>query len=666
MCSATNDMFSDNPAGANSKPLSAQSQSASPKATGRVRLLAMVVVGFGLTWVSGYWIIRAEVFVLACQVTEAVPAIPGLGAFLVLLALNPLLQRLPLVRKLSRAELVIVYLLVTVATTMFGGGIVRFLLFCVTAPYYYSTPANPTVQLAAHIPGWLSPTEPTVHQWLWEASPFGTVPWQPWLVPIAVWTGFFVLMGGTLLCLMSLLSRSWIHHERLTYPLVRLPLEILGNSAGPSFFRNRATWIGIGAAALINAIDIVRTVVIGRTGNKFQLSLERQQTIGEQVKKYPWAAVFPVAFYVLPGFIGVGYLVSTEIALSIWLFYMFNRLETLVVAAGGYRLSGMPFLGEQGMGAYVVVGLILLWRGRDAFCQAWRGWWRRDDAADSVGESQRWLLAGLVVGIGGMLLFMITAGLQPWLAGLYLGLLLLVALTYARVRAEAGIASLGACPYGQQYQSIWKFVGAERLIGSGASLASPTMFALLQFLAEGSFPTAVSGYEIEGINLGEQTGARRGDVTWSLLLGIGFGVVAGLIFYLRTYYARGAVGLRAGFWLVMARREFTKVLGGGTTPALDRTPKMVATAFGGLFVLALTAAHAAWFSFPLHPIGYLAACSYGGVLWAPFLVVWLLKTLILHYGGSKLYLKALPGFLGFALGHFVMSRLIWGLLAIAL
>ncbi len=622
----------------------------------------MVALGFGLTWILGYWIVQAEVVVLACQVTEAVPAIPGLGALLLLLALNPLLRRLPFIRELSSAELIVVYLLVTVATTMFGPGIVRFLIASLTVPYYYSSPALPLAQLAAHIPGWLSPTDPVVHKWLWEASPFGTVPWRSWVVPIAAWTGFFLLMGGTLLCLVSLLSRDWIHHERLVFPLVRLPLEILEGSAGRSFFRNPATWIGMGAAVLLDAVSIVRAVVLGMGGGGgLRLS------IGRQVKSYPWTTVFPMPAYIRPGLIGLGYLVSTELAFSIWVFYMFHKLQALVMAGSGYRLSGMPFAQEQGIGAYVVVGLILLWKGRDAFRQAWRGWWNQDDAADSAGGSQRWLLVALVVGIGGMLVFMIAAGMRPWLAVSYLGLLLLVALTYARIRAEAGIPLVWAYPYGQQYQTIWNFVGAKRLTNSGASLASPTIFAVMQFLSRGYFPT-VSGYEIEGINLGERTGARWRDMASSLLLGIGFGAAAGFIFHLRPYYARGGAGLRTGIWGAgRAQIELTRVLEAGTTPPdLTRTPKMVATLLGGLFVLALTAARVTWFNFPLHPIGYLVACSYGSLVWAPFLLVWLLKGLILRYGGSKLYLKALPGFLGFALGHFVVAGLIWGLLAAVL
>lgn len=68
----------------------------------------------------------------------------------------------------------------------------------------------------------------------------------------------------------------------------------------------------------------------------------------------------------------------------------------------------------------------------------------------------------------------------------------------------------------------------------------------------------------------------------------------------------------------------------------------------------------------MHSIGCAVACALGDLVWAPFLIVWIAKSLLLRYGGSKLYLKALPGFLGFALGHFVTAGLIWGLLGAAL
>ena len=40
-----------------------------------------------------------------------------------------------------------------------------------------------------------------------------------------------------------------------------------------------------------------------------------------------------------------------------------------------------------------------------------------------------------------------------------------------------------------------------------------------------------------------------------------------------------------------------------------------------------------WVGFPLHPLGYAMTCSYGDLIWFPFLLVWLLKSLVLRYGG---------------------------------
>jgi len=35
---------------------------------------------------------------------------------------------------------------------------------------------------------------------------------------------------------------------------------------------------------------------------------------------------------------------------------------------------------------------------------------------------------------------------------------------------------------------------------------------------------------------------------------------------------------------------------------------------------------------------------------------------VIRYGGRELYRKLVPGFLGFALGHFVVAGIVWGLL----
>ena len=67
-------------------------------------------------------------------------------------------------------------------------------------------------------------------------------------------------------------------------------------------------------------------------------------------------------------------------------------------------------------------------------------------------------------------------------------------------------------------------------------------------------------------------------------------------------------------------------------------------------------------TFPLHALGYAMTCSYGDLIWGSFLIVWVLKTLELRYGGMAFYRRTIPLFLGFALGHFATAGIFWGLM----
>ena len=69
-----------------------------------------------------------------------------------------------------------------------------------------------------------------------------------------------------------------------------------------------------------------------------------------------------------------------------------------------------------------------------------------------------------------------------------------------------------------------------------------------------------------------------------------------------------------------------------------------------------------WWS--LHPLGYAMADSWGMYnLWSCLFVAWACKAIILRYGGLNAYRRAIPCFLGLALGDYLLSN-IWGILSI--
>jgi hypothetical protein len=87
---------------------------------------------------------------------------------------------------------------------------------------------------------------------------------------------------------------------------------------------------------------------------------------------------------------------------------------------------------------------------------------------------------------------------------------------------------------------------------------------------------------------------------------------------------------------------------------------------GFTFVLFLNIMRTLFLWWPLHPIGYAVAGSYGmSFLWSCMLVSWIFKWFILRYGGIKRYRQSAPLFLGLVLGEFSVAS-IWTIIGIAL
>jgi hypothetical protein len=84
---------------------------------------------------------------------------------------------------------------------------------------------------------------------------------------------------------------------------------------------------------------------------------------------------------------------------------------------------------------------------------------------------------------------------------------------------------------------------------------------------------------------------------------------------------------------------------------------------GVLFTIFLSYMRAMFYWWPFHPLGYALSVSWTvSVFWFSCLIAWIIKGLILRYGGMKLYVKARPWFLGMVLGEFGMA-VVWTLIS---
>ncbi len=86
-------------------------------------------------------------------------------------------------------------------------------------------------------------------------------------------------------------------------------------------------------------------------------------------------------------------------------------------------------------------------------------------------------------------------------------------------------------------------------------------------------------------------------------------------------------------------------------------------AVGILFTVFLSYMRAMFYWWPFHPLGYALCVSWAvSVFWFSCLVAWIIKGLILRYGGMRLYVRARPWFFGMILGEFG-AAVVWVLLS---
>lgn len=616
-----------------------------------------VVIAILLTVLSGLWVRQAEIVVLATQITESVPPIPALAALMLLVALNPLLAMLGRRFALTRAELLAVYCFVAVAISVLGVGVARFWLALLTAGFYFATPSNNFASLHNSFPDWLVIKDPRVIHDLYVRSPTGTVPWGAWAIPLLVWTAFFLALWVCMWCLMLLVRHRWVDAERLTFPIVELPLEITataGQKSQPRFLRDPLMWAGFGLAALYNLSNILNALVPSLPAPGKGLNLN------PYLEQPPWNSLQPFDLWYRPELIGFGFLVPSEILFSMWFFYLLSKAEALLAVQYAYDIPGIPFEQEQSIGAFLLLGIWLLWQARGDIARSLRSLWRPHDRQPGEPEPMRWAAAGFFGSLAFLIWFCAQAGMATWAATAYLGIVLITALVCARIRAEAGVPLIWLFPFYMQKKILLYTLGtAPFLIGGPATL---TIFALLTFLSRGYYPSLI-GYQIEGLKIADETRMSRARMGWLLALAVVVGFGVAFYFHLAPYYLHGAQNLRGGIWGTgMAIQEYTDVITAQSTPQHPDLYRTLASFVGAAITALLLLLRRTFVGFPLHPTGYAVATAYGALVWWPFFLTWLAKWMVLRWGGMQMYRRAIPFFLGFALGHFFIAGVVWGFL----
>jgi len=587
--------------------------------------------------------------------TSYFPVGLGVAFFVLTLGLNGLVRALREQWALSAGELAIVFAMAAVASTMPTHGISGKLLSIISAPHYLASPENRWGEIVLpHLPSWAIVQGGPGLRWFYEGLPQGeAVPWSLWLGPLGWWLAFLAAAWFACLCVIAILRKQWMEHERLAYPLASIALELIGHPGGERrrVTRSRLFWLGFALAFGTLAWNVVGYFVQGWPAIPGSLGAI---SIGRDFPSIPLMLYWPMFC--------IAFFLKAEVTFSLWLFILLGMLEEGTLNRLGVSIpnalkvpyfdASRPALGWQSYGAMVAMVATNLWVARRHLAAFVRKALRPDDPClDDRREmmSARTAVFGLLVALGFMALWLCRLGMQPWTAALFLVAALVGFIGLSRLVVEGGLVFI-LPPLTPQSATV-TLLGNSALGGSQLAAVGLTM-GWVGDPINAFMPAAANAAKVGH----EAAGGRR--VTWAMVLAVAAGLAATIPLTLWIGYQRGAY--TTGTWIFRGCPwvPYTYIVRAiGTEPGLEVT-KLLWGGVGAVAMLALTLLHHRFSGWPLHPIGLVVGVIYK-VRWCflPFLAGWACKVVALRLGGARALDRAKPFFLGAMVGWFAGAGL---------
>jgi len=614
-----------------------------------VGLVCVVLVSFICSW--------AELVVqrLALGVIQFPPG--AFGVLVLLLLVNRLVRRLRPRWALRAGELAVVYAMVLMAAMIASRGGPRRLISLLTSIDYYANPVNKWQEtffayLPHHLVPWNTdggPLQPTVLG-MYEGLHYGEpIPWAAWAMPLARWGVVLALVFGAFMCLASLLRAQWADHERISFPLAQLPVEMLRAEEGEPFYRNRLLYLGAAIPVIIHSINLAHNINPSVPEIAMVFDLKRAMFPGP-----PLNAMVNMRLYFSLSAVGFFFLLPTEILFSFWFCYLFfaKGHEAILLLLGqtldrpGHADTSL-YLCSAEAGGFFVLAIYFLYMARPVLLSAWRGGGGKEEMIP-----HRAALLGLAITLLGAAVWYYLAGLALWLALMeFVVYVLVIALVMTRATTEGGLlmTEIIFTPL-----DIYGMFGRRQLLGARNLTAS--VFATVPFAGD------MRGLTLEGImdsqKIADGVGLRRRSLWWGLWIGLAAALVAGFVIQLVINYRQGALGLSGQYsWLSEVFYNEHQSFLNGEEKLNPYAPLSFFAGAGFTALLAFLRLQFYWW--PLHPLGFVMCGSWSLVVyWFPIFVAWVLKSVVTHYGGLKGYAKARPFFLGLILGEMTIAVLL--------
>lgn len=567
-------------------------------------------------------------------------------------------------------ELLVVWIEMVIGSGIAYTGFARTFLINLTTPIQFATPGNRWNEvLHPLIPPALTPTNREAIELLYNGLPAGrdmgwfsivmAIPWAAWIKPLALWGGFILVSYLVMLFLINILSRQWIHNERINFPLLKVP-EMIGTAVSEGktgqFFLNRFLLVGLSIPVFLHFINGL---------NLYYPSIPAIPTLFLAGPYFPETGLLTgfhkLKIYLYPSFIGFAFLTSRQISFSFWVFFLGGCLFYGILSIMGYSIPvselGITFgptLARpeemQMIGAYGVFFLFLVWLARLHLLNVCKQSFFIIPPSPDRSEwfDVRISFWGAVIGFALLINWYVQLGMSVATAFLVVGAFFMIMLVATRIICQGGLAyfTLTAAPM----DGIIALFGAKIFVGASALLAGISQKVLFVDLRESLMPSLLHGRHL-------QQNRHPSLLLFSgLALTIVASMTASIMSMMTLCYRYGIRELQLEWATQTSTTVYENIYKLIATETVTGSWVFVFAIIGALLMLILVSCYHRLYWWPIHPIGYLTTYSSAmRILWVSFFIGWACNSLCMRYGGIVLFRKLQFFFIGLIIGDFLMG-----------
>lgn len=634
------------------------------KSMGLTRTLVALIVG-----ALGAWLVWAATtynnyLLRLSPISDSFLPVAALLVMLLLCGIiNPLLRRFLPALVMDRRQLVLVFIILLTASVIPGQGLMKLLPYMLGEGPVEVSRDQTLSQLYEKIdlrpgvfPGRMEfGADATASSRFIDCLPEDeSIPWGAWIGPLLNWGAFLLFFWMLMTGLAMIVYPQWRHRERLPFPLLQVfeaQLEEPDDGhCSPPLFHKRGFWIGVGLVCFIHLLHGLHQYFpnnVPAIPLRWDLSPAFEGTI---LSRLSWQLKTGRIYFVL---LGVAYFMPTRISFSIWFFSLTYGLNEMVrtVYFPPYNWRGIQ---DQRTGAIFALTVITIWLGRKQWARVLRLAVRRAETE----EDRRDQFAGrmFLLGMLGVFAWLVYMGVQPQWALFLIAVGFMVALVLSRVVAETGMPYMrleGAYPFG-----LLKMLPVAWF--SYATILFTGFMSVLFHTCARVHTTVMATHSLGLAEEKKSTDQRRVAILVVAVLVVGL-VVAGAINLQLSYrWSAPLVGdppiNSAGVGHMTSTHGGIRSLADETFHAPRAYSQTGQIAFGATVATATQWACLQMPKWPLHPIGLLLVnTTYAGRALASVFLGWALQVLILRYGGSRGYRRAVPFFLGLIIGEILAA-----------